>query len=282
MTSNDKTLTAVQELKRFIETATHNWEGDLYHSIRSIVLPNNTKISCVCWRGTFYITGTDIVKCIVFLFSAAGRPILARKKFEEGVFSDLRNVKVGQGAILENAHSSFLSFLFQNNCIRTQKKQKVFEWSSVPIAKFFADAVERESKRIPPRKVSVEDRVSSYEDDRNCKDPEIQEIHKDPQVYYSKMEHSKRMGELDQYQSSKRPSYNSILSVPFMKNRNDYNVRSVINENLTEDVLRDYLQTSPSGPPPALEIETANILADLPFISPSSPTIQYMLGKSLL
>jgi transcription factor STE12 len=50
------------------------------------------------------------------------------KKFEEGVFSDLRNLKPGTDACLEEPKSPFLDLLFKHHCIRTQKKQKVFYW----------------------------------------------------------------------------------------------------------------------------------------------------------
>jgi transcription factor STE12 len=40
-----------------------------------------------------------------------------------------------------------LDFLYKNNCIRTQKKQKVFYWYSVPHDRLFLDALERDLKR---------------------------------------------------------------------------------------------------------------------------------------
>lgn len=43
--------------------------------------------------------------------------------------------------------SPFLDLLFRNSCIRTQKKQKVFYWYSVPHDKLFLDALERDSRR---------------------------------------------------------------------------------------------------------------------------------------
>lgn len=66
----------------------------------------------------YHITGTDIVRALVFRyvtnkiyhkpinliqlrFEAFGRPVRNMKKFEEGVFSDLRNLKPGQDASLE-------------------------------------------------------------------------------------------------------------------------------------------------------------------------------------
>lgn len=69
------------------------------------------------------------------------------KKFEEGIFSDLRNLKSGTDASLEEPKSPFLDFMYKNNCIRTQKKQKVFYWFSVPHDRLFLDALERDLKR---------------------------------------------------------------------------------------------------------------------------------------
>ncbi|EMG45569.1 Transcription factor CPH1, partial [Candida maltosa Xu316] len=68
-------------------------------------------------------------------------------KFEEGIFSDLRNLKCGTDAILEPPRSEFLEFLFKNSCLRTQKKQKVFFWFNVPHDKLMADALERDLKK---------------------------------------------------------------------------------------------------------------------------------------
>lgn len=43
--------------------------------------------------------------------------------------------------------SDFLEMLFKHNCIRTQKKQKVFYWFSVPHDRLFLDALDRDLKR---------------------------------------------------------------------------------------------------------------------------------------
>jgi transcription factor STE12 len=59
----------------------------------------------------------------------------------------LRNLKSGTDASLEEPKSSFLDFMYKNNCIRTQKKQKVFYWYSVPHDRLFLDALERDLKR---------------------------------------------------------------------------------------------------------------------------------------
>lgn len=44
-------------------------------------------------RNLFHITGTDIVRALAYRFEAFGRPVRNVKKFEEGIFSDLRNLK---------------------------------------------------------------------------------------------------------------------------------------------------------------------------------------------
>ena len=90
-------------------------------------------ISCVMWEGRYYATGTDIVRSLVWRFRLEGQVIGDRKKFEEGVFSDLRNLKPGLDATLEEPRSRFLDYLYKLNCIRTHKKQKVFFWFSVPV-----------------------------------------------------------------------------------------------------------------------------------------------------
>ncbi|KAK7206195.1 transcription factor STE12 [Myxozyma melibiosi] len=110
---------------------------------------SNALLTQFCYRkGVFYITGTDIVRCLTFRFQAFGRPIKNPKKFEEGIFSDLRNLKpCNDDALLEEPKSTFLELLYKNSCIRTQKKQKVFNWFSVPHDRLFLDALERDLKR---------------------------------------------------------------------------------------------------------------------------------------
>eukprot|EP00158_Paraphelidium_tribonemae_P002950 Partr_v1_DN25796_c0_g1_i1_m74399 putative Transcription factor len=136
----------VEQLKLFLAMAPANW-SDPNERIKKFHFSNNEAVSCVLWNSLFFITGTDIVKCLVFRFEAIGRPVTNMKKFEEGIFSDLRNLKSGQDAALEEPRSQFLEFLYKNNCIRTQKKQKVFYWYSVPHDRVFLDALERDLKR---------------------------------------------------------------------------------------------------------------------------------------
>ncbi|KAL6228863.1 transcription factor steA [Aspergillus navahoensis] len=138
-------LQQVDNLKYFLLSAPVDWQPD--QLIRRFLLPTGDYISCVLWSNLFHISGTDIVRCLAFRFQAFGRPVKNSKKFEEGIFSDLRNLKAGTDATLEEPKSPFLDFLYKNNCIRTQKKQKVFYWYSVPHDRLFLDALERDLKR---------------------------------------------------------------------------------------------------------------------------------------
>lgn len=116
-------------------------------SMNRFLLPSSEYITCVSWNNRYFITGTDIVRALIFRFEAFGRPVVNMKKFEEGIFSDLRNLKPGVDACLEEPKSPFLDLLFKYQCIRTQKKQKVFYWFSVPHDRLFLDALERDLKR---------------------------------------------------------------------------------------------------------------------------------------
>ncbi|KAI5191912.1 transcription factor STE12 [Nematocida minor] len=134
-----------KELFHFLANSPKDFrEGE---RIRKYQLKNGDYIHCILWNMHFYITGTDIVKILVWRFQNAGRHIASHKKFEEGVFSDLRNLKPGIDATLESPRSDFLEFLYKNGCIRTQKKQKVFFWYSVPQDALFCDALERDLRR---------------------------------------------------------------------------------------------------------------------------------------
>ncbi|CAK5271878.1 unnamed protein product, partial [Mycena citricolor] len=158
-------LTYLDRLKFFLATAPSRWDVEdesvphLGHTnsnpitstshpaLNRFLLPTQEYVSCVLWNGLFHITGTDIVRALVFRFEAFSRPVRNMKKFEEGVFSDLRNLKPGTDACLEEPKSPFLDLLFKYQCIRTQKKQKVFYWFSVPHDRLFLDALERDLKR---------------------------------------------------------------------------------------------------------------------------------------
>lgn len=81
----------------------------------SVFLTNVTigeYVTCVLWSGLYHITGTDIVRALVFRFEAFGRPVRNMKKFEEGVFSDLRNLKPNLDACLEEPKVCIRAFCF--------------------------------------------------------------------------------------------------------------------------------------------------------------------------
>ncbi|AMD19767.1 HCL384Wp [Eremothecium sinecaudum] len=142
----EESLKLIEDLKFFLATAPANWQEN--QVIRRYYLNNDEGfVSCVFWNNLYYITGTDIVRCCVYRMQKFGREVVERKKFEEGIFSDLRNLKCGVDATLEMPKSDFLSFLYKNLCLKTQKKQKVFFWFSVPHDKLFADALERDLRR---------------------------------------------------------------------------------------------------------------------------------------
>lgn len=160
-------LLHLDNLKYFLATAPSRWSSTAsgltqndsfpidssghaassHPSMNRFLLPSSEYITCVSWNNRYHITGTDIVRALVFRFEAFGRPVRNMKKFEEGIFSDLRNLKPGVDACLEEPKSPFLDLLFKYQCIRTQKKQKVFYWYSVPHDRLFLDALERDLKR---------------------------------------------------------------------------------------------------------------------------------------
>ncbi|KAJ1875299.1 hypothetical protein LPJ55_000828 [Coemansia sp. RSA 990] len=115
--------------------------------IRRFCFSNGDTLSCVRWDSQFHITSTDIIRALVHRFEDIKRPVINIKKFEEGVFSDLRCLKPGVDARLELPRSEFLELLYKHHCVRTQKKQKVFYWTSVPHDTLFRDALERDLKR---------------------------------------------------------------------------------------------------------------------------------------
>lgn len=145
--------------------STSDWR---IHFLRSLVL-NAFFDQLTCRDNLFHVTGTDIVRSLTYRFFAFGRPVVNTKKFEEGIFSDLRNLKPGTDASLEEPKSPFLDLLYKNNCIRTQKKQKVFYWFSVPHDRLFLDALERDLKREkmnqePTTRATAEPALSFYYD----------------------------------------------------------------------------------------------------------------------
>lgn len=114
-------------------------------------LDDDTRIACVNWSGRMFITGTDIVRYLMHRYQRyTGYPPVNIKKFEEGVFSDLRRLSPPNDCQLETTRSDFLIHLFNADRVRSKKKQKVFYWASFKRAAnaLFCDCIERELARI--------------------------------------------------------------------------------------------------------------------------------------
>ncbi|KAI6117173.1 STE like transcription factor-domain-containing protein [Pisolithus croceorrhizus] len=186
-TKEQENLIHLDRLRYFLKTAPSRWSSDLssadysddalaatvapylscpHPAMTRFCISSSEHVTCVFWSGQYYITGTDIVRSLVFRFEAFGRPVRNIKKFEEGIFSDLRNLKHGIDATLEEPKSPFLDLLYKYQCIRTQKKQKVFYWYSVPHDRLFLDALERDLSRDPTT-VPVGEPALSFKWDRN-------------------------------------------------------------------------------------------------------------------
>lgn len=156
-----ESLQLIQDLDLFLITAPVNWHET--QVIRRYFLNKEEGfVSCVYWNNLYFITGTDIVRCIAYKMGHIGRKIVDRKKFEEGIFSDLRALKCGTHAVLENSRSQFLKFLHRNQCLKTQKKQKVFFWFSVPHNKLFSDVLERDLKRELSNQKTITEPTSDF------------------------------------------------------------------------------------------------------------------------
>lgn len=138
-------LAQLDRLKHFLATAPSRWSSPSQHqaanhhqqhhnlhghgsslsplptahpALNRFLLPSGEYVSCVLWSGLYHITGTDIVRALVFRFEAFGRPVVNMKKFEEGVFSDLRNLKPGTDACLEEPKVRYFSLHFLSSFFR--------------------------------------------------------------------------------------------------------------------------------------------------------------------
>ncbi|KAJ7616171.1 STE like transcription factor-domain-containing protein [Mycena polygramma] len=129
------------------QSSLSNTTATVHPGLNRFLLPSQEYVSCVLWNGVHYITGPDIVRVLCSRFEAFSRPVRNIKKFEEGIISDLKSLKPGTDACLEEAKSPFVELLFKYQCTRTQKKQRVFYWFSVPHDRLFLDALERDLKR---------------------------------------------------------------------------------------------------------------------------------------
>ena len=174
----EESLKLSEDFKYYLTTGPANWQEN--QIIRRYHLNNEMGfVSCVFWNNLYYMTGTDIVKCCLYRMEKFGRTIVQKKKFEEGIFSDLRNLKIGTDATLEQPKSEFLQFLLKNSCLKTQKKQKVFFWFSIPHDKLLSDALERDLKREAsgqePTTKAISEPALSFEYDSDSGKPLFQQ-----------------------------------------------------------------------------------------------------------
>jgi len=284
----------VDELKYWLATAPANWDSD--QNIQKFQLPNGECISCVLWNSLYHITGTDIVRSLVFRFQAFGRPVRNIKKFEEGVFSDLRNLKPGTDASLEEPKSEFLEMLYKNNCIRTQKKQKVFYWYSVPHDRLFLDALERDLKRekmnIEPTTVAVSEPALSFSFDstqslydqftKGCFSlfQSIQEIPKPHMYPTTELEYHTMESPFDASSTTASASpecFNSPWSTSSMEEYIDESRHSSPDDNMDANLIQAIVPSSTATNPlldnnPNLTIATAANLFGMFSIFEGSPT----------
>ena len=119
-------------------------------------LPSSDEsVTCVHWYGRQFMSGTDVAKMVRYRLQCRDIHVSHPKKFEEGIVSDLRTLKLGQDFVLEEARSEFLKFLREEGCIKTLKKQKVFLWDRIPHDRLFEDALERELMHSGTLSISV-------------------------------------------------------------------------------------------------------------------------------
>ncbi len=88
-----------------------------------------------------------VCRIIKFRFEAFGRKITNLNKFHEGIYSDLRNLKSGDGSVCEDPKSSFLQVLHAYGTINTRKQQKVFRWEYLPHDRLFLSQLDRDLER---------------------------------------------------------------------------------------------------------------------------------------
>jgi hypothetical protein len=135
-------------LERFMQAAISKTPN--HKDIVTYTMKDESCVSCVNWKGRNFISGTDIVRLLLARYEYfLQRPPVNIKKFEEGIFSDLRRLSPPHDCVLEATRSDFLEFLFNYDCVRSKKKQKVFFWRSFLkwSNSIFCDAIERELSR---------------------------------------------------------------------------------------------------------------------------------------
>ncbi|KAG0668336.1 homeodomain transcription factor ste12 [Maudiozyma exigua] len=239
----EESLKLIEDFKYYLTTGPANWQEN--QIIRRYHLNNEMGfVSCVFWNNLYYMTGTDIVKCCLYRMEKFGRTIVQKKKFEEGIFSDLRNLKIGTDATLEQPKSEFLQFLLKNSCLKTQKKQKVFFWFSIPHDKLLSDALERDLKREAsgqePTTKAVSEPALSFEYNSNSGKSLFQQVSDHIEDMKKQFEHSITDS------SDMPPDYSTITppTCTFLKqesnlNNDDNNLEQIDQQTSAPDCIND-------------------------------------------
>ena len=69
--SSETESETLERLKLFLATAPVDWNPS--QRMKRFTFPNGERISCILWNSLFHVTGTDIVKILMFRFAAFGR-----------------------------------------------------------------------------------------------------------------------------------------------------------------------------------------------------------------
>lgn len=101
------------------------------------------------WEDSHYISTCDIVKLQKALYQLRIVDYNLRdiRLFEETIIGDLRTFRKNGIFILEKASSPLLCHMLTLNCIKTQKRQRVFLWNKFDHECMFEDAMKKERKR---------------------------------------------------------------------------------------------------------------------------------------
>lgn len=90
-------------------------------------------VSCVYWKHQTLLSSNDIIKAVRFIVDPEGLLDITPRKFEEHVFSVLRQYQLSLHYVMEESNSSVLNYMQQNQIIKTKKRQKLFYLDRISI-----------------------------------------------------------------------------------------------------------------------------------------------------
>jgi uncharacterized Zn-finger protein len=114
---------------------------------------SNEFISSFYWNEDYYISVIDILKITKFQLKLLGYKIIKQKKFEGYIFSILRSIKNFK---CETSNSKLLNLMYIGNCIRTQKKQKIFYWNNFPHEEIFYEFLDKGMSTVEKTEIPVQ------------------------------------------------------------------------------------------------------------------------------